>query len=327
MIGMSKQLVGVEGYDILYYLRLLNFNDTPDDVLFYPLNDIFDQHSPEWIHDTQVKSKNFRKVVFYDLFHHGDECHELFVNKIKNFQHHNKVYLTNNFAKFEIQNVEIVPWNYMWNRTKAFYVEKPDFKGPDTPFLHHYAGAGRYILPEINYNNRSKLFLNLSARTFYYRTKLYEQVSKHQDLGYISYWGKGLILGMRGSYIPISNSYYTNSYFSVYVESNCTNPELIHVTEKAFEPLIKGHFILPFGNPGSVAHIKNMGFKLPAFIDYSYDEIQDVELRFAKYLLEFERLLTLDWPKVYIDNVDTIIHNQKCIDTLSYDDSILKIFQ
>ena len=49
-------------------------------------------------------------------------------------------------------------------------------------------------------------------------------------------------------------------------------------TEKTFTPMCKGHFVLPFGTPGTIAHLKSeYGFEFPHWIDYGYDNLPDVE--------------------------------------------------
>jgi hypothetical protein len=66
------------------------------------------------------------------------------------------------------------------------------------------------------------------------------------------------------------------------------------VTEKTFDPLIKGHFILPFGTYKFIENTKlHYGFEFPNFIDYSYDLIEDDAQRYYAYSREVERLLTI----------------------------------
>jgi hypothetical protein len=66
------------------------------------------------------------------------------------------------------------------------------------------------------------------------------------------------------------------------------------ITEKTWDPLIKRHFILPFGYPGMIGQLtQDYGVLLPDFIDYSYDSIPDVEERFAAYLTSVDRFLSL----------------------------------
>jgi hypothetical protein len=102
--------------------------------------------------------------------------------------------------------------------------------------------------------------------------------------------------------------------------------DLIHVTEKTFEPLIKGHFVLPFANPGTVDRILDLGFRLPDFIDYSYDEILNVDERFTAFKKVVVNAMQLDWNNLYIKNKDIIMHNRQQLFDLDYDRSILELF-
>jgi hypothetical protein len=101
---------------------------------------------------------------------------------------------------------------------------------------------------------------------------------------------------------------------------------LIHITEKTFEPLIKGHFILPFANPGTVNRILDLGFVLPDFIDYSYDNILDVNERFDAFKQTVSDAMTLDWHNLYVNNKDIVLHNRQQLFNLDYNRSILELF-
>jgi len=113
-------------------------------------------------------------------------------------------------------------------------------------------------------------------------------------------------------YNPVHNAYYNETYFSVYCETIEISGTTM-VTEKTLDPLIKGHFILPFGSAGTVADIERHGFRLPDFIDYSYDSIVDDLHRYYQFLKEFKRLaeLSLDqWNRSWIDNQDILHYNR-----------------
>jgi hypothetical protein len=101
---------------------------------------------------------------------------------------------------------------------------------------------------------------------------------------------------------------------------------LIHVTEKTLEPLIKGHIILPFSNPGTIARLINMGFKMPAGVDYGFDIITDPQQRFTALTAEFQRLMAQDLPTLYKHNQEIFLHNQACINTIKYDTGILALY-
>ena len=68
----------------------------------------------------------------------------------------------------------------------------------------------------------------------------------------------------------------------------------LHLTEKIFKPIVAcRHFIL-VGAPGNLAYLKRYGFKtFDRWIDESYDNIQDPDLRIGKITDELRRLCNL----------------------------------
>ena len=129
-----------------------------------------------------------------------------------------------------------------------------------------------------------------------------------------------------GAFKPVPNEFYLDSYFSLYVESNCLQTDLIHITEKTFDPLLKGHLILPFTNPGAIQRLQNMGFQFTDQIDYSFDNIQSTEERFHAVMNAYAILTLSNVDRIYKDSRDILTHNQNCISTIPYDDRILEIF-
>ena len=125
-----------------------------------------------------------------------------------------------------------------------------------------------------------------------------------------------------GLWMPIANRYYEQTYISMYIET-CTISDPFHkgvknphqsVTEKTFDPLIKGHFILPFGYAGIIRDIKDYGFKLPHWINYTYDDIECDRHRFAAFLEEADRLLKLPLSVIenyYVQDFEMLIHNRQ----------------
>lgn len=124
-----------------------------------------------------------------------------------------------------------------------------------------------------------------------------------------------------GGYNPIHNDYYDHTFISVYGET-IEHGHVVVITEKTYEPLIKGHFILPFGVKGLVAAIKAMGFKLPRFIDYSYDLCDNDTDRFEFYAEEVKRLMHIPvhrWRVLWRENLDLLRYNQKLFFIREYD--------
>jgi len=321
---MIQIIQGIEGNDIPYHLKLLNFNidHLSRDIYFWPLNDHYNTHGINWNIQASEKAYHAKTLVFYDIVNIDDLAHKKFCNFVENFPHPNKIYLTvNQSPNLKLTNVCIVPWDFMWNRIRAYYTETI----PESLYLHHY-NSDQYHLPELDFKSiRTKKFLSLTGRNIGYRPQLFDYVRSYP--GYVSNRGQGVSLDNKtGAFTPVSNNFYLDSYFSVYAESNCTDTNLIHITEKTFEPLLKGHFILPFSNPGTIKRIQDLGFLLPDFIDYSYDLELDPDRRFELFKLEFLRLLNLNLDQLYKEHKELLIHNQQCLHTICYDPSILQIF-
>ena len=325
---------GIEGFDIPYHLQILGYKvEDIRDTFFVSLNDHYGLHTEGWLESVKNTAQNYRRVVFYDLINHGDEYINNFCSFINEFPHSNKWYLTNNFSSnFTLDNVTVLSWDFMWNRSKLYYTDiDEEYVRSLNPILHHYAGKTSYILNELDANKpRSRIFLNLCGRGYGYRLDLHDFLQSFADQGYSSVRSLGKVLGddnTVGAFKPIPNSFYDDTYLSVYVESNCVNNNLIHITEKTFEPLFKGHFIMPFSNTGTIQRLRDLGFRFPDFIDYSYDTIEDdVSWRFAVFKRYLKDALKLPWNKLYKDNFDIIQHNRNQLYKLEYDRSILKLF-
>lgn len=146
---------------------------------------------------------------------------------------------------------------------------------------------------------------------------------KWEDVG--SSWciNDALIDNTFKSYVPINNSYYRNSVLSIYVETITTSSHLendqkvMSATEKTWNPLIKGHIILPFSSHGFISFLKDSyGIKFPGFIDYSYDEINNDLDRWFAYKTEVARVLNLGADFLYEQkkvNWEIIKHNKDTI--------------
>lgn len=126
-----------------------------------------------------------------------------------------------------------------------------------------------------------------------------------------------------GSWMPIANHIYNSSYWSTYIETITYGESHVgSVTEKTYDPLIKGHFILPFGYSGLIEDIKNYGFVLPNWIDYSYDSIKNDDLRFIEFLRSLHSLLKISiksLASLYKQDFDIIKHNRNIFFLKDYD--------
>ena len=122
-------------------------------------------------------------------------------------------------------------------------------------------------------------------------------------------------------YNPIHNDYYDDTFISVYGET-MERGEVVVITEKTYDPLIKGHFILPFSTVGFLSALRSLGFQLPEFIDYSYDLIDDDAERFACYADEVKRVIRIPmhrWCALWREHLDMLRSNQRLFYIRDYD--------
>lgn len=219
-------------------------------------------------------------------------------------------------------NSNVVFNDFLWNRTKAYYT-KYEFS-PQTRSWY-YAGPESYVVPNQAIAIKSKIFIapnNTHANSRTYRSRLVDYLTNnYADLGFLT----PLITETREpfsgpGYRPPHSDYYLNSCISIYGETIETGPGIC-VTEKTWDALIRGHFILPFSNPGFVAYLRTQNVRFPNWIDYSYDSILDDELRYKTYQTEMDRLLkwSIDiWRTRYHDDFGIIRHNQDLLYTRPY---------
>lgn len=92
---------------------------------------------------------------------------------------------------------------------------------------------------------------------------------------------------------PMNNAYYNSTAVSIYIETITYGNGVKSITEKTWDSLIKGHFILPFGYCGMINDLKSIyNFKFPNWIDYSYDACENDLERWFKYTESVKTLLT-----------------------------------
>jgi hypothetical protein len=326
---MIKNIRGIEGDDLPYHLELLGLDANTFDpqILFWPLVDHYNTHDAEWLATYTNRAKSSRTIIFYDLVNTGDYEHTKFCEFVSNFDHPHRVYLTaNQSSKLKLANVDIVPWDFMWNRYRSYYTETVPY---NKLYLHHYSGPAAYQIPQLDFDQpKAKKFLSMTGREFGYRTNLYEFVKDFND-GYVSNRSRGITIegqDIVGAFQPVPNTFYLDSYVSIYCESNFLRNDLIHITEKTFEPLIKGHIILPFSNPGTISRLVEMGFQMPNCVDYSFDSVEDPAQRFDMIVAEFKTLMMQNLPRLYKQNQSVFEHNQRAVEHIPYDTRILELY-
>ena len=259
------------------------------------------------------------------------------------------IIITNAVSKYNHPN--LIHNDFLFNRTKAYYL---GFNfGPETRRWYFY-NQQAFVVPKIvgaDYKTKiyvapNKTYLNDPWRVIKFRPQLVQLLLDcFGDLGYI---GENdliknlfliphvqmpdcqdlsqVVLSARNQkyqfgYCPPHNEYYKNTFISIYGET-IEYGTSIAVTEKTYDPLIKGHFILPFSCAGFVSYLNTLGFQFPTFINYDYDNISNDGKRFASYTDEVRRLLSLQldtWREHWNNNLDIIQHNQSIFFDRDYD--------
>lgn len=115
---------------------------------------------------------------------------------------------------------------------------------------------------------------------------------------------------------PANNAYYNSTTVSIYIETITYGTAIKSITEKTWDPLIKGHFILPFGYHGMIKDLKDRyNFKFPEWIDYSYDNYDNDLERWFKYTESVKKLFSTksakDLFELKIKDKDILIYNRQ----------------
>jgi hypothetical protein len=244
--------------------------------------------------------------------------------------------------------------DFLFNRTKAYY---QGYTFSQSTKLWYWHGQDAYQIPSQK-TLKNKIYIapnktwNADHRKNYFRPRIVDALlEKYANIGYIGdyhrnpklflypQWGYSEygaeILKLESFKIPISaiksqnligyspphNAYYEDTFISIYGET-IEYGTTIAPTEKTYDPLIKGHFILPFSCSGFIQFLRTKGFQFPEFIDYSYDEITNDEKRFECYLKEVDRLLAMpliDWQQHWANTTEIRQYNQTIFKNTPYD--------
>jgi hypothetical protein len=296
----------------------------------------------------KIKNLNLRpeqKLLIFDVFHindmRDDQAAYSYTRDILQKEIPNEFAIIHtNFA-----NPLEIKYDFLWNRQKIYFT---DYNYIDLSYRTYTnnSDARNFQLTKIQKTNESycelKKFL-CPIRTYpqyddqpriQYRKRLREFIEKYSNEGYYSNPHCGTILPsennkpeinlIEGGWYPIANSFYNKTFFSIYVETLTRGyPNSYRsITEKTWDPLIKGHFILPFGYKGLIDHIRSYGFHLPDWIDYSYDQIEDHEERFEKFLASAEKLMnysTIELMNLYNRDRWMLVMNRDLFWTRPYD--------
>lgn len=301
----------------------------------------YENSIPEIAAEMKMLGHTNQTVLVLNLFHLMDNENNKIVNAryIELWQKYLNCPVLMVHSNLDEHADNCIFYDILWNRQKAYCTDYESFDLSGRAWSE-YAGKKMYSLPCFEKHESSKIFLSpiriyndSNHIRMTYRSKLLNLIKNKN--GYYSDNVNNIILESEegiefnqrllsggGTWWPVANRFYQSSYISVYVETILERDKLRSITEKTWDPLIKGHFILPFGYQGLIRDIVSYGFKLPSWIDYSYDSIEDIEQRWLKYSVEVERVLSWDISKIHQlwhDDLDILRYNREVFYTRKYD--------
>jgi len=267
-----------------------------------------------------------------------DESHKKYLENFSDLADNIAILHTN------MENKNQIFYDALWNRQKAYCLDYDKYDLKQRVWTWS-ATRRMYIIPKIQKTKKELHYLSPS-RVYYdfpdhprtkARIKLKEVLTEGMNnmKGYRSDPTKGKVLSPQenlyhftnnlqngGTWWPVANINYRKTFASIYTETITTTGETRAITEKTWDPLIKGHFIIPFGYSGLINDIKKYGFKLPDWIDYGYDLIVDDNQRLDAWLTVVREYLNMDVEKLnelHNKDFDMLIHNQNVFKERPYD--------
>ena len=112
----------------------------------------------------------------------------------------------------------------------------------------------------------------------------------------------------------INEQAHNTTFVNIVTETMCNN-ESIFLTEKIYKPMYMCQPFIIFGNPNSLAKLKEYGFKtFDKWWDESYDTELDLNIRLEKIRKVLEEIASWDFDKcnqITIEMEEVLIHNYK----------------
>lgn len=227
----------------------------------------------------------------------------------------------------------------MFNIVKLYTTEYDRIIKPHERVWSIHSNKEMYRLPTIQ-KNKTKKFLSMAyVHELWhprnrYRHALGEILKEFSEYGYIGEPGNRILPNScipeilnrvndsGGNWYPAGDRYYQNTYLSIFVETVTQSYNSVRcITEKTYDHIGRGNFILPFAYPGIIKDLKKRGFRFPSWINYNYDEEIDNDQRFLIYINEAKRLVSKsinELHEYYIKDKEILIHNQNCFRDLPY---------
>jgi len=278
-----------------------------------------------------IKTNSIQKLVFYDIFHYNPYFENRRMEMIKHFQ---KILPTSllTICKKPIAGLSnVVHFDFYWNQCKQAYLDKKislkqfgvqNFN--QWPMLLDRRPLVLLSLYGLNNRDIKKHLYNAINHVPGHHGGLTEETFLPCETGETEQ--------PKLTATPPARRFFDSTYVSAQIESLIKGPNVIF-SEKTYDHLIQGRFVLNFGTKHYYRTLAEDGWKLPAGIDFGWDDIEDQpidenvaidmlgEPRFNKYI-ECLTKLTADRDMLYelfVANTDVFAHNQQQLQQRPYD--------
>lgn len=316
------------------------FTSIPEEADIVPLLHVYGNEFTKQVEYFQNKFSSDTRVVLLNLFHDSEDIDD------QRFSNYELMYsnITILSTAYNSPWKGVLFYDLLWNRTKGLYglgyfdkrcaVKSPWLRNFDLNIFEPNNGTKNIInnvlIPNRAYYDKfSAPGHRLERRAELHKLKFKNTLMSNPDEDIIfltDNWRSTYAATIRngGVYAPIANYYYNESFVSAYVESVVRSDSnfVSTITEKTWEPLLKGHFIIPFATPGIIDELARRGFKFPDFIDYRYTREQEDNIRWKGFVRQIQKISDLSLDQVnmlYNDNKHIIEYNKTLFQTLPYD--------
>ena len=316
---------------------------------------------PSWTVNRQVRQDLQRQhphriSIEIDFWHSKEDL----IQQLDSYQYQANEFVITTTQDLDINNPHLIYCDWPFNRAKAHYSNFPWH--PDSTPLSHGGMYSFVVTPLSEVEQKTRIFLSATRtawentpgdrpltarkslppllRTHYSElgwlgniTEEYPYDFLYPNMAFSHYdtaaWVDSQPKSDQLNYAwsrynacPPHHTYFKDTFISIYVETIQSGTSLV-VTEKTYDPLMQGHFVLPFSNAHFVQYLRNIGIRLPDFIDYSYDAIEDFDRRLAAWHAEIHRLLNINidtWRQHWQHNLRSVLHaNQLYFHRRDYD--------
>lgn len=219
--------------------------------------------------------------------------------------------------------------NFIENDQRLHYIDQNLIKVINWPeylmmlsyyrYTHHHNNPG--------YLPIDKLYTCLNRKQNYHRSLLMREIFENniKKYGYISFlrrdanpsklciynklFSKKIVLDITGpqSWAP-PGEYYHKSLINVITETTTSVPD---ISEKTWFSILHKRPFIVLGYPGIHKKLREMGFILfDSIIDYSFDEIDDIDLRVNAIIKNLTRLKDCNYQEEFYKLVPILEHNR-----------------